>query len=109
MRFMKNKINKEDYPLLYDSAIKLYEKSRSDNLKDFPVSERRKYHINGNRNDFEKLYFGRRDYLSATAILALFDEKYIPELQKIILAVCSEYCWALPAHTSGIKIVDKKI
>ena len=106
---MNNKIKKEDYPLLYDSALKLYEKSRTDNLKDFPMSERRKYHINGNRNDFEKLYFTRRDYLSATAVLALFDEKYIPELEKIILAVCNEYCWALPAHTVGIRIIDKKI
>lgn len=106
---MKNRIKKEDYPLLYDCALKLYEKSRSDNLKNFPMSERRKYYINGNRNDFEKLYFNRRDYLSATAILALFDEEYIPELEKIMLAVCEEYCWALPAHTVGIKIADKKI
>ena len=106
---MKNKIRKEDYPLLYDSALKLYKRSRSDNLKDFPMSERRKYHKNGNRNDFEKLYFGRRDYLSATAILALFEEKYIPELEKIMLAICEEYCWALPAHVLGVGFIDKRI
>ncbi len=106
---MKNKIKKEDYTLLYKSALMLYKKSRTESLMDFPMSERRKYYINGNRNDFEKLYFGRRDYLSATAVLALFDESYINELERIILAVCDEYCWALPAHTIGIRFVDKKI
>ena len=106
---MESIIRKEDFSLLYESALKLYENSRTDNLRDFPKSERRKYHINGNRNDFEKLYFKRRDYLSATAILALFDEGYIPELENIITAICNEYCWALPAHTSGIKTADKKI
>lgn len=105
---MKN-IKKEDYPLLYGEALSLYEKSRGDNLKPFPMSERKKYYKSGNRNDFEKLYFNRRDYLSATAILCLFDGKYIPELEKIILAVCDEYCWALPAHVPGISFVDKRI
>ena len=107
---MQNKITKEDYPFLYESAVKLYEKSRTDNsFDDFPMSERRKYYKNGDRNDFEKLYFGRRDYLSATAVLSLFDKGYINELEKIILAVCNEYCWALPAHTVGIKAADKRI
>ncbi|MBR5825646.1 MAG: heparinase II/III family protein [Clostridia bacterium] len=103
------RIKKEEYPLLYNEALSLYEKSRADDLTPFPISERRKYYKNGNRNDFEKLYFRRRDYLSSTAILALFDEGYIPELEKIILAICDEYCWALPAHVIGIGFIDKKI
>ena len=92
--------NKSDHSFLFKEAQALYEKSRDDNLEDFPLTEREKFHKNGNRQDFEKLYFKRRDYLSSTAILALFDEKYIPELEKIILGVCKEACWALPAHTT---------
>ena len=106
---MKHKFKIDEYYTLYNEAFRLYEKSRTDNLADFPMSERRKYYKNGNRNDFEKLYFGRRDYLSSVAILALFDEKYIPELERIILAVCDEYCWALPAHVIGLKVIDKRI
>lgn len=106
---MKNKFRIDEHRNLYNEALRLYKKSRTDNLEDFPMSERRKYYKNGNRNDFEKLYFGRRDYLSSVAILALFDEKYIPELERIILAVCNEYCWALPAHVIGLKVIDKRI
>ena len=106
---MKHKFEINEHRDIYDEALRLYKKSRTDNLADFPMSERRKYYKTGNRNDFEKLYFGRRDYLSSVAILALFDEKYIPELERIILAVCNEYCWALPAHVIGLKVIDKRI
>jgi len=102
------KYNKKDYMLLIKEATALYEASRDDKLADFPMSEREKFHKNGNREDFEKLYFKRRDYLSSAAILALFDKTYIPELQRILLAVCDEYCWALPAHTNGNEADDKR-
>ena len=77
---MTQMFNKDRFAFLVDEAQVLYKKSRDDSLDDFPEEERRKYHINGNRNDFEKLYFKRRDYLSATAVLALFDDSYIHEL-----------------------------
>ena len=88
----------EDYPLLFAKAKELYEKSRNDNLEDFPDEIRNEFLLNGNRAEFEKLYFKRRDYLSATAILALFDNRYIAELEKIMVAICREKSWMLPAH-----------
>lgn len=95
---MLMKIRKEDYPLLYEKAFELYKKSKGDDLKDFPEEIRNEFLINGNRVNFEKLYFRRRDYLSSVAILTLFDDKYIYELESVILAICDEKSWMLPAH-----------
>ena len=92
------RIKKEEHPLLYKEALSLYERSKADNLCAFPEDIRGEFLKNGSREGFEKLYFRRRDYLSATAILSLFDEEYIPLLEKIILAICDEKNWMLPAH-----------
>ncbi len=86
----------------------LYNTSSCDDLKSFPKSERDKYYKTGNRQDFEKIYFKRRDFLSSCAFLALSDGSYIPQLEKIIIAICDEYCWALPAHTDGTTENDEK-
>ena len=93
---------------LNEYVKQLYNQSSADNLLPFPTEERNKYYQTGNRQDFEKLYFRRRDFLSSCAFLALSDESFIPQLERIIIAVCDEYCWALPAHTSGIKEDDEK-
>ena len=92
------RIKKEEHPLLYKEALSLYERSKADNLCAFPEDIRGEFLKSGSREGFEKLYFRRRDYLSATAILSLFDEEYIPLLEKIILAICDEKDWMLPAH-----------
>lgn len=102
-------LNEDKYSFLINKARLLYEKSKSDTLEAFPQEIRNEFYKNGNRSNFEKLYFCRRDYLSSVAVLALSDDTYIPELQKIILAVCNEYCWALPAHTPGVETEDKKV
>ncbi len=94
---------------LKEQVKALYSTSSVDDLKDFPKGERDKYYKTGNRQDFEKLYFRRRDYLSSCAFLALTDNSYISQLEKMILAICNEYCWALPAHTDGIKENDNKV
>ena len=101
--------NKANYPFLYNTATTLYEKSRNDNLRDFPLSVREEFHKTGIRQNFEKLYFKRRDYLSSTAVLALFDDSYINELEKIIVGICKEALWALPAHTVGNEADDRGV
>ena len=92
------RIKKEEHPLLYNEALSLYKKSNTDKLCAFPEEVRAEFLKSGSREGFEKLYFRRRDYLSATAALALYDEKYIRELEKIIFAICDEKDWMLPAH-----------
>lgn len=88
---------------LIDYVKDLYNKSSCDDLKPFSTAVREEYYKTGNRENFEKLYFKRRDYLSSCAFLALNDDKYISQLEQIIYAVCDEYCWALPAHTDNIR------
>ena len=98
-----------DKDFIRETALKLFSESSSDTLEPFPEEVRRKYFKNGNRSDFEKLYFRRRDYLSSCAVLCLYDESYLPLLEKIIVAVCDEECWALPAHIAGIKVFDNRV
>lgn len=58
----------------------------------------------GNRLEYENIYFLRRKYLSVYGILVALCGKdtYIHKLEEIIISICDEECWALPAH------VDRK-
>lgn len=105
---MDIKIKKDGFEDFLNQVKGLYNKSFEKELNDFPKSERNKFYKTGDRNDFEKLYFRRRDFLSSCAVLALFNEKYITQLEKILIAICNEYCWALPAHTDGTAEKDSK-
>lgn len=104
---MKSQIKKENFILLEEKVKALYKANLNSQLTDFPPEVRNLFYTTGNRSEFEKLYFGRRDFLSSCAVLALFDKKYIPQLEKILLAVCDEYSWALPSHTDGTCQGDK--
>ena len=78
------------------------------------------FHKTGNRLVYENAYFGRRKYLTVYAILALWDEEqflerenntsktdiYIKCLENILLNICNEKFWALPAHINFDKIKE---
>lgn len=57
---------------------------------------------NGNRLIYEGEYFGRRKYFTVFGILAEFQEERqnIEKLEEIILEMCKERFWALPAHVN---------
>ena len=54
----------------------------------------------GNRLRYEEVYFYRRKYLAVFGCLAILDgdEKYVTKLVEGLKGICSEECWALPAH-----------
>ncbi len=56
----------------------------------------------GNRIGYEKVYFKRRKFLTVYAILAMQYKKSsdISRLEEVILEICDEECWALPAHVN---------
>lgn len=56
----------------------------------------------GNRLIYEGEYFGRRKYFTVFGILAEFQEEQqnIEKLEEIILEMCKERFWALPAHVN---------
>ena len=55
---------------------------------------------NGNRLIYEEVYFKRRKRLAVLGLKAILDGKRedFSELERVLLAVCDEECWALPAH-----------
>lgn len=61
----------------------------------------------GDRKMYESAYFGRRQALSAAALLSLIypdEEKYINKTMDLLYNVCEEYTWCLPAHH---KVLDE--
>lgn len=66
------------------------------------------YETTGNRLKYEEVYFARRKMLAVLgmrAILGLeeqWEEKqtYIQKLEEVILDICREETWALPAHVN---------
>jgi hypothetical protein len=60
----------------------------------------REYKLNGNRVNFEGLYFSRRAKLSMLCIgqLVKDDDEYLKEIQVGIRLILEEPTWALPAH-----------
>jgi len=65
-----------------------------------PASLYREFTINGNRTNFQALYFERRERLIALTFGELFEKKsvYITEIIDLIWAICEETSWVIPAH-----------
>lgn len=64
----------------------------------------RKFFIDGDRRSFEDIYFTRRGRLSYLALAVLLHRRpeNIEALEDAIWAICEEYTWVLPAHTSDL-------
>ncbi len=67
------------------------------------LSDYREYQENGNRVNFEKLYFGRRSKLSSLCAGEMVSGKgkYIPEIVNGLWLILEESTWVLPAHLIG--------
>lgn len=59
-----------------------------------------RYLKDGNRLEFEALYFERRRKLAVFGLNAYFNpsEENLCFLEEIIWSICNEYTWSLPAH-----------
>ena len=56
------------------------------------------FYKNGDRIKYETQMFERRKRLYLLQILAVFDDKYLEDLEEILAAICDEFTWVLPAH-----------
>jgi hypothetical protein len=56
----------------------------------------------GSRLEYENVYFTRRKYLATYGILSIMDRKKedILKLEEVLLHICKEECWGLPAHVN---------
>lgn len=93
-------------PWLRDQQTLLKREAESLIIDSIPVLTFNKYRLfdyNGNRSEYESVYFLKRKRLLVFGLLAYLDEsdKNISELQDCIWNICDEYTWALPAHLGG--------
>ena len=87
---------KEDYRKLSEDGIKPLTKESFD-----------LYFKTGDRASFEDDYFSRRAFLTRAFILSLLypeNGEYIKTLESIILQICEEYSWVIPAHYYSHKV-----
>lgn len=69
------------------------------------------YQKTGNRLIYEGEYFGRRKFLTVYGILVECENNpdYVDKLSQILLEVCKEKFWALPAHVNFDKLDENTI
>ncbi len=77
---------------------------RENPIEALPFHLYRKFYEDGDRRSYEDIYFARRGRLSylALAILLHRRQEDIVALEDAIWAICEEYTWVLPAHTSDL-------
>lgn len=77
---------------------------RENPIEALPFHLYRKFYIDGDRRSFEDIYFARRGRLSYLALAILLHRRPedIVALEDAIWAICDEYTWVLPAHTSDL-------
>lgn len=80
-------------------------------LPELSMEEFELFFKTGNRLIYEGTYFKRRKYLTVYGLLALYrgGQKDIERLIQIILEVCKERYWALPAHVDAVTLDELTI
>ena len=101
----------ELYRPLRDSLLSRYETEGRDAIPALSYSAYRRFHYDGDRDEYEKPYFKRRRVMNTLAVLALiYPEKteYLTALMDLIYAVCDEYTWCLPAHQTELGVNNNR-
>lgn len=87
-----------------DKMERRCQRYRDNPIEALPFHLYRKFYIDGDRRSYEDIYFARRGRLSYLALAILLHRR--PEdilaLEDAIWAICEEYTWILPAHTSDL-------
>ena len=70
-----------------------------------PMSKFMDYQRNGNRTDYETIYFERRRHLSTAVLLECIHNNgdYLDTILNGIFLICEESAWQLPAHNAYIR------
>ena len=65
-----------------------------------PASVYREYVTNGNRSNYEDIYFLRRDMAAAFAVAEAYENKgrFTEKLMDVVWAIMEESTWIIPAH-----------
>lgn len=91
----------------YQSKYKSIVKEFADTFRDIPMPNLTEelfgiFEKSGSRLEYENVYFTRRKYLASFGILSIMDGKKedIQKLEEVILDICKEEFWGLPAHVN---------
>lgn len=93
------------YRPLREGLLEKWEKEGRNPIPALNYSAYRRFHYDGDRDEYEKPYFARRRALDVCALLTLIypeNEEYMIQLMDLIYAVCDEYTWCLPAHQTEL-------
>ena len=94
-----------DYEPIVQQIKKYYDYAYMKEIPELTYYSRARYHIDGDRNEFQIPYFKRRQFLASAALLGMIypeEQHYLDEVHEVIWAICDEYSWVLPAHTDGM-------
>ena len=77
------------------------ERALTQDIPFLPLSLYREFSVNGNRGNFERLYFTRRDMLIALMYAESYERKgrFTEKLADVVWAILEESTWLLPAHS----------
>lgn len=104
-QFRTNPIFKE----YVDYIKKVYEEEVKNPVYTPNFDDYMKFFREGDRSDYESIYFLRRRRLNTAVLLYLYsgEQKYLDEICNMIWIVCSEPTWCLPAHIKFHDIHDE--
>ena len=100
-QFWEDVRTQQKYQKIVNMIKKRYQDTKMEQIEVLKYSSRMRHDRDGDRKEFEAVYFRRKNYMGSVALMALIypeEPVYLDQLQEIIWAVCEEYCWVLPAH-----------
>ncbi len=96
-----------------NTALKSRIIKRAEELRaaEMPLLTRALFEIfekNGNRLEYENVYFRRREFLSVYALAVIAEKRPedVEKLEEVLRGICTEETWALPAHCDTKKRPD---
>lgn len=89
----------------FENELKLYENKERQLLT---ARLYREYFENGNRTNYENIYFSRRSELVAKTILECVynDDRYMNDILDLVWLILEETTWTVPAHNVFVKEAD---
>ena len=99
------------YRPLREGLLEKWEKEGRNPIPALNYSAYRRFHYDGDRDEYEKPYFARRRALDVCALLTLIypdKPEYLVQLMDLIYAVCDEYTWCLPAHQTELGVNNNR-
>ena len=101
----------EVFRRLREGLLDQWEQEAKDPIPALSYSAYRRFHYDGDRDEYEGPYFRRRRALNTAALLSLIypeRQEYMIQLMDLIYAVCDEYTWCLPAHQTELGVNNNR-